>query len=74
MPGKGKEVALRTDPVVVEPLSEHTATVIFLHGPGDTPEILSGPVEHWRGNGQVDHVKFVLPYAPVIPLTAVSLL
>ncbi|KAK1244562.1 hypothetical protein MKX07_003361 [Trichoderma sp. CBMAI-0711] len=70
MPGKGKEVALRADPVVVEPLAEHTATVIFLHGPGDTPEILFGPIEHWRGNGQVDHVKFVLPYSPVIPFTA----
>ncbi|KAH0491721.1 hypothetical protein TgHK011_003134 [Trichoderma gracile] len=70
MPGKGKEVALRTDPIVVEPLAEHTATVIFLHGLGDAPEVLFGPIEHWRGNGQVDHVKFVLPYAPVIPFTA----
>ncbi|KAL6882899.1 Phospholipase/carboxylesterase/thioesterase [Trichoderma longibrachiatum] len=70
MTGKGKEVALRTDPIVIEPLAEHTATVIFLHGLGDTPEILFGPIEHWRGNGQVDHVKFVLPYAPVISFTA----
>ncbi|KAL6866760.1 Phospholipase/carboxylesterase [Trichoderma novae-zelandiae] len=70
MSGKGKAVALRADPIVVEPLAEHTATVIFLHGLGDAPEILFGPIEHWRGNGQVDHVKFVLPYAPVIPFTA----
>ncbi|KAK4069240.1 hypothetical protein Trihar35433_5819 [Trichoderma harzianum] len=70
MVDKGKSVALRTDPVVIEALAEHTATVIFIHGLGDTPDVLLGPVEHWRGNGQLDHVKFVLPYAPVIAFTA----
>ncbi|KAL6697428.1 Phospholipase/carboxylesterase/thioesterase [Trichoderma pleuroticola] len=70
MVDKGKSVALQTDPVVIEALAEHTATVIFIHGLGDTPDVLLGPVEHWRGNGQLDHVKFVLPYAPVIAFTA----
>ncbi|KAL7934226.1 Phospholipase/carboxylesterase/thioesterase [Trichoderma chlorosporum] len=70
MVDKGKSVATRTDPVVIEALAEHTATVIFIHGLGDTPEVLLGPIEHWRGRGQVDHIKFVLPYAPGIAFTA----
>lgn len=74
MVNKGKSVALRTDPVVIEALAEHTATVIFIHGLGGTPDVLLGPIEHWRGMGQVDHVKFVLPYAPVIAFTAASAL
>ncbi|KKP03709.1 phospholipase/Carboxylesterase [Trichoderma harzianum] len=74
MVDKGKSVALRTDPVVIEALAEHTATVIFIHGLSDTPDVLLRPVEHWRGNGQLDHVKFVLPYAPVIAFTAVPLI
>lgn len=73
MVDKGKSVAVRTEPIVIEALAEHTATVIFIHGLGDTPEVLFGPVEHWRGKGQLDHVKFVLPYAPVISFTAVSM-
>ncbi|EHK18992.1 uncharacterized protein TRIVIDRAFT_43559 [Trichoderma virens Gv29-8] len=70
MVDKGKSVALRTDPVVIDALAEHTATIIFMHGLGDTPDVLLGPIEHWRGRGQVDHIKFVLPYAPVIAFTA----
>ncbi|KAL7800146.1 Phospholipase/carboxylesterase/thioesterase [Trichoderma ceciliae] len=67
---KGKSVALRLEPVVIEALAEHTATIIFIHGLGDKPEALFGPIEQWRAKGHVDNVKFVLPYAPIISFTA----
>ncbi|KAM0252347.1 hypothetical protein ACHAQJ_007785 [Trichoderma viride] len=69
---KGKSAALQTDPDVIEALAEHTATIIFIHGLGDKPETLYEPIEHWRGKGNVDNVKFVLPYAPIIAFTAQS--
>ncbi|UKZ82503.1 hypothetical protein TrVFT333_010292 [Trichoderma virens FT-333] len=40
MVDKGKSVALRTDPVVIDALAEHTATIIFIHGLGDTPDFV----------------------------------
>lgn len=61
----------RLDPDVVEPLAEHTATVIFIHGLGDSPETLHEPINQWRSNGHVDNIKFVLPHAPIISFTAV---
>jgi predicted esterase len=70
---KGKSVSLRAEPDVIEPLAKHTATIIFIHGLGDKPEALFEPIEQWRGKGHVDNIKFVLPYAPIIAFTAVSL-
>lgn len=67
-------ISVRPDPDVIEPLAEHTATIIFIHGLGDKPETLHEPIEQWRSNGHVDNIKFVLPYAPIIPFTAASLL
>lgn len=74
MADTGVPAALRDDPLVVEAVTEHTATVIFLHGLGDHPETLYAPVDYWRSKGNVDHVKFVLPFAPVIEFTAACLL
>lgn len=52
-------------PVIVNPTAKHTATVIFLHGLGDTghgwASALSGST--------LSHVKFVCPTANVMPVT-----
>lgn len=64
-------ISVRPDPDVIEPLTEHTATIIFIHGLGDNPETLHEPINQWKSNGHVNNIKFVLPHAPVIPFTAV---
>lgn len=51
---------------------KHTATVIFVHGLGDTGYGWSAVVENWRLRHRLDEVKFILPHAPRIPVTAVS--
>ncbi|KAI1398842.1 Phospholipase/carboxylesterase [Hypoxylon fuscum] len=49
---------------------KHTATVIFVHGLGDTGYGWSAVVENWRLRHRLDEVKFILPHAPRIPVTA----
>ncbi|EAQ89905.1 hypothetical protein CHGG_06524 [Chaetomium globosum CBS 148.51] len=49
--------------------SRHTATVIFVHGLGDTGHGWAGAVENWRRRQRLDEVKFILPHAPSIPIT-----
>lgn len=64
-------MALRYSPPLVFPaVKTHTATVIFSHGLGDTGHGWSFQVENWRRRERLDEVKFVLPHAPVIPITA----
>lgn len=65
--------SVRPGPDVIEPLAEHTATIIFIHGLGDKPETLHELINQWRSNGHVDNIKFVFPHAPIIPFTAVWL-
>ncbi|KAI7818692.1 Phospholipase/carboxylesterase [Gamsiella multidivaricata] len=48
--------------VVHEPTAKHTATVIFLHGFGD-----SGA--GWQLGAYLPHVKFIFPNAPALPIT-----
>jgi len=48
-------------------LPKHTATVIFLHGLGDSGEGWA-PVTKQLGQ-YLPHVKFILPNAPVQPVT-----
>lgn len=59
------------EPVIFEPIGEHSSTFIFAHGLGDNALMWAMPIELWRRNGLVDNVKFVLPNAPTIPFTAV---
>jgi lysophospholipase-1 len=56
--------------LVVPATAKHTATVIFAHGLGDTGYGWKGSVENWRLRQRLDHVKFILPHAPQIPITA----
>lgn len=61
---------VRRSPLVFPPTARHTATVIFVHGLGDTGHGWSDAVENWRRRQKLDEVKFVLPHAPHIPITA----
>ncbi|CAE6527363.1 unnamed protein product [Rhizoctonia solani] len=53
--------------IVVPPRAAHTATIIFSHGLGDTGDGWK-PVATMLAS-QFPHVKWVLPHAPVIPIT-----
>jgi predicted esterase len=66
--------ANRLDPLVVPAAKQHTATVIFVHGLGDSGHGWASIVENWRRRQRLDEVKFILPHAPRIPITAVSML
>ena len=52
-------------PVVLKARAQHTATMIFLHGLGDTGHGWAGILNTIRP----DHVKLVCPTAPSIPVT-----
>jgi predicted esterase len=55
------------NPVVFEALGKHTATVIFAHGLGDTA---SGWVPLAQAlRSKFKHIKWVLPTAPVQPVS-----
>ncbi|OAA63101.1 acyl-protein thioesterase 1 [Cordyceps fumosorosea ARSEF 2679] len=59
----------RTAPMVFTPSGRHTATVIFIHGLGDSGHGWADAVQHWQGRNNLNHVKFILPHAPAIPIT-----
>ncbi|KAF8800237.1 Phospholipase/carboxylesterase [Phlegmacium glaucopus] len=57
---------------VIEPSKKHTATVIFLHGLGDSGDALRkliGPCLKWRTSEGLDHIKFIFPSAPLMVVT-----
>ncbi|KAL1875707.1 hypothetical protein VTK73DRAFT_9962 [Phialemonium thermophilum] len=56
-------------PLLFPATSRHTATVIFLHGLGDSGYGWAAAVENWRRRQRLDEVKFILPHAPSIPIT-----
>ncbi|KAI1307475.1 Phospholipase/carboxylesterase/thioesterase [Xylaria venustula] len=57
-------------PLLFAASAKHTATVIFLHGLGDTGVGWASAVETWNRRGKLNEVKWVLPHAPRIPITA----
>ncbi|KAJ4266528.1 hypothetical protein NW762_004515 [Fusarium torreyae] len=59
----------RIAPLVFPAASRHTATVIFVHGLGDTGHGWASAVENWRRRQKLDEVKFILPHAPQIPIS-----
>jgi hypothetical protein len=65
--------ATREAPLILWPNSEHhTATVIVIHGFGDSGLGWADSVEHIRRHkSRLDEVKFILPHAPNIPVTMV---
>lgn len=58
--------------VTVPALKKHTATVIFMHGLGDSGNGWRFLAEEYRKLKVLDHVKFVFPNAPVQRVTVVS--
>ncbi|KAM0326197.1 hypothetical protein ACHAQA_006794 [Verticillium albo-atrum] len=60
----------RSAPLIFPAPGRHTATVIFSHGLGDTGHGWASAVENWRRRQRLDGVKFILPNAPMIPITA----
>uniref|UniRef100_A0A1E1X8S0 palmitoyl-protein hydrolase n=1 Tax=Amblyomma aureolatum TaxID=187763 RepID=A0A1E1X8S0_9ACAR len=61
----GNTASAMQSPVIVAATAKHTATVIFLHGLGDTGLGWSSVFEAIRQ----PHVKYICPTAPVIPVT-----
>lgn len=59
----------RAPPLLFPPTGRHTATVIFIHGLGDSGHGWAPAVENWRRRQRLDEVKFILPHAPSIPIT-----
>ncbi|KAG5931336.1 hypothetical protein E4U53_001813 [Claviceps sorghi] len=59
----------RMAPLVFPAIGRHTATVIFIHGLGDTGNGWSDAVQMWRKGQQLNEIKFILPHAPRIPIT-----
>lgn len=68
-PSPWKNMAVRAAPLVVPALARHTATVVFLHGLGDSGNGWADAVKHWRRRDRLNEVKFILPHAPTIPIT-----
>lgn len=62
----------RAAPLVFPAISRHTATVIFIHGLGDSGHGWGDAVEHWRSRQKLDEIKFILPHAPTLPITMVK--
>lgn len=62
-------MANRAAPLRFPAVGTHTATVIFVHGLGDSGHGWASAVENWRRRSRLDQVKFILPHAPSIPIT-----
>ncbi|KAL8413541.1 hypothetical protein RB594_004978 [Gaeumannomyces avenae] len=62
-------MSVRAAPLRFPAVARHTATVIFVHGLGDSGHGWASAVENWRRRSKLDQVKFILPHAPSIPIT-----
>ena len=62
---KQKEKIMSGSPVVVSASGKHTATLIFLHGLGDTGHGWASSLADVRPS----HVKIVCPTAQIMPVT-----
>ncbi|KAL9051725.1 MAG: hypothetical protein Q9162_005827 [Coniocarpon cinnabarinum] len=56
--------------IVIPALKKHTATLICIHGLGDSGAGWTFLAENWRRRGKFEEVAFVFPSAPTIPITA----
>ncbi|KAL7905926.1 Phospholipase/Carboxylesterase domain-containing protein [Trichoderma velutinum] len=63
----------RAAPLVFPALGRHTATVIFIHGLGDSGSGWADAVQMWQRKHRLDEVKFVLPNARIMPITMKTL-
>ncbi|PBL02914.1 Phospholipase/carboxylesterase [Armillaria gallica] len=56
--------------LTVSPLAAHTATVIFVHGLGDTGNGWKPVADMFRVEPALKHIKWVLPHSPIMSVTA----
>ncbi|KAG6891704.1 hypothetical protein C0992_010107 [Termitomyces sp. T32_za158] len=56
--------------LAINPIQRHTATVIFVHGLGDTGHGWWPVAELFKGDPKLQHVKWVLPHSPTRKVTA----
>ncbi|KAI5119594.1 hypothetical protein M0805_005764 [Coniferiporia weirii] len=56
--------------LIVDATAKHTATVIFVHGLGDTGAGWEPVANMFKRDQSLSHVKWVLPHAPIKPITA----
>jgi predicted esterase len=56
-------------PLIVPALKRHTATVIVIHGLGDSGAGWIFLAENWRRRSKFEEVSFIFPNAPMIPIT-----
>lgn len=61
----GNSSSRMASPVVVSATSKHTASVIFLHGLGDTGHGWAAALQGIR----LPHIKYICPTAPTMPVT-----
>lgn len=59
--------------IVIPANKKHTATLICVHGLGDSGAGWTFLAENWRRRGKFEDVAFVFPSAPNIPITVVCL-
>jgi len=57
---------------VFDARKDHKATAFFLHGLGDTAQHLGYVISELWKHPLLDHVKLIMPTAPLIPLTVLS--
>jgi len=57
-------------PLILNARSKHTATVIFIHGLGDTGYGWKPVADMFQQDPAMSHIKWVLPHAPTRPVTA----
>ncbi|KLO18310.1 Phospholipase/carboxylesterase [Schizopora paradoxa] len=57
-------------PIVVQATAKHTATIIFVHGLGDTGRGWKPVADMFSRDEELQHVKWILPHAPVKSITA----
>ncbi|KAG6845437.1 hypothetical protein H0H87_009345 [Tephrocybe sp. NHM501043] len=51
--------------ITVAPVAKHTATVIFVHGLGDTGHGWKPVADMFRTDPNLAHVKWILPHSPI---------
>ncbi|GAA6049209.1 hypothetical protein JCM3770_003311 [Rhodotorula araucariae] len=58
------------NPIIVEAAGKHTASVIFAHGLGDSAQGWYPLARSLAAKRQFSHIRWILPTAPVQPVTA----
>ncbi|OBZ70220.1 Acyl-protein thioesterase 1 [Grifola frondosa] len=56
--------------ITVSPLAKHTATIIFVHGLGDTGNGWKPVADMFSADTALQHIKWILPTAPSMKITA----